>query len=309
LGLCGFFPLDDLDQPLLDQNSGVQVTYTDDVFPGQTCLAYQGLGFGNGWANHNYAFTTELRYWFQYQGNESLEFTGDDDVWVFINGTLAVAMPGIHNRAVGDAVLDASSGTAQITYPNNSSLNASVDLGLTVGDVYEVVVFQAERWCCGSNYMLTLANFLAGTSTCTPRCGDGVATGGEECDCGDGAVPVPTDCPGPNDDTTYGGCTTQCIWGPFCGDAVMQSPPDGPEECDLGKENGTALGEDSCSISCKKARSCGDGIVDGDLGEECDLGERNGQVLDADQQPVNDPDGSSGQVYCTVYCTIPVILY
>ncbi len=309
LDLCGFFPLDDLTQPLVDQNSGVQVTYTDGAFPEQTCLAYEGLGFGNGWANHNYAFTTELRYWFQYQGNESLEFTGDDDVWVFINGTLAVAMPGTHNRAVGTAVLDASNGTALIAYPGHSALDTTVDLGLVPGNVYEVGVFQAERWCCGSNYMLTLANFLAGTSTCTPRCGDGVATGSEECDCGDGDGPVPDGCPGPNEDETYGGCTTQCTWGPFCGDSIMQSPPDGPEECDLGEQNGAANGQDSCSISCKKARSCGDGIVDGDLGEECDLGDRNGLRLDANQQPVADSSDSTGQILCKTDCTIPVILY
>jgi hypothetical protein len=27
-------------------------------------------------------------------------------------------------------------------------------------------VLQAERWCCGSNYMLTLANFIGGKSQC-----------------------------------------------------------------------------------------------------------------------------------------------
>lgn len=301
--LCGFFPLDDLTKPLLDQNTGLQVTYEDGAFPGVTCQAYEGLGFGNSWANHNYSFTTELRYWFQYEGNENLQFTGDDDVWVFINGTLTVEMPGTHNRAVGNAVLDATNGTASITYSNNTALDTSVDLGLTQGDVYEVVVFQAERWCCGSNYMLTLANFLAGKSTCIPRCGDGVATGGEECDCGDGTAPVSAGCPGPNDDSTYGGCTTECTWGAFCGDGVAQSPPYGPEQCDLGKENGTADGQDSCSITCRQARFCGDGNVDSDLGEECDLGANNGLELDNDLQAVSEP--GTGEILCTSDCFIP----
>jgi fibro-slime domain-containing protein len=286
--LCGFFPLDDLTKPMLDQNTGQPVTYHYDQ--GQpddrTCHAYQGLGFGNSWANHNFSFTTELRYWFQYEGNENLQFTGDDDVWVFINGTMAVEMPGTHNRAVANAVLDASNGTAQVTYPNNSSLNTTVDLKLTIGSVYEVVVFQAERWCCGSNYMLTLANFIAGRSVCGPTCGDGVATGTEECDNG-------TD----NNDTAYGGCTTQCTWGPFCGDGTVQ----GSEECDLGKKNGdTSLGKDGCSIACKKPRGCGDGHVDTDLGEECDMAGNNGVKLDTQLQP--DP---AGQVFCNTDCTIP----
>ena len=303
--LCGFFPLDDLTKPLLDQNTGQPVTYHYDQ--GQPddrlCHAYQGLGFGNSWANHNYSFTTELRYWFQYEGNENLQFTGDDDVWVFINGTMAVEMPGTHNRSVAVVALDASKGTAQVTYPNNSSLNTSVDLKLTIGSVYEVVVFQAERWCCGSNYMLTLANFLAGKSQCVPACGDGVAVADEECDCGDGSGTTPSGCPGPNNDTTYGGCTTQCKWGPFCGDATVQSPPNGPEECDLGKQN--CNGTSGCSIACQAPRACGDGKVDTDLGEECDLGGNNGLKLDSNLQPVADQNGPDGAVYCTSDCKIP----
>ena len=287
--LCGFFPLDDLSKPKVDQNTGAPITYTETRDNGQTvltCHAYEGLGFGNGWANHNFSFTTELRYWFQYQGNENLTFTGDDDVWVFVNGTLGVDLGGVHNRAIANVVLNASNGTGLVSYPNSQKPSATIDFKLTIDHLYEVVVFQAERWCCGSNYMLTLANFIAGRSVCGPTCGDGVATGTEECDNGSD-----------NNDTAYGGCTTQCTWGPFCGDGTVQ----GSEECDLGKQNGdTSLGKDGCSIACKKPRGCGDGHVDTDRDEQCDLAGNNGVKLNVQLQP--DP---AGQVFCETDCTIP----
>jgi fibro-slime domain-containing protein len=305
LDLCGFFPLDDLSKPKVDQNTGKPVTYTEtrkDPTTGKdvtfTCHAYDGLGFGSDWANHNFSFTTELRYWFQYQGTEKLKFTGDDDVWVFINGTMAIEMPGIHNRAVGTVILDSSNGTAQVGYGEPPSSYSTVDLKMTKGSVYEVVVFQAERWCCGSNYMLTLANFIGGKTQCVPTCGDGVAVADEECDCGDGSGALPAGCPGPNDEKTYGGCTKQCKWGPFCGDGTTQSPPSGPEECDKGKDNGNGTSE--CSIACKAPRTCGDAKVDTDLEEECDFGGNNGVTLNGELEP--DPNG---QVFCTNDCKIP----
>jgi hypothetical protein len=86
-------------------------------------------------------------------------------------------------------------------------------------------------------------------SACTPRCGDGIVAGGEECDCGDGSVPVSAGCAGPNADGVYGGCTSECRFGPYCGDGRQ----DGPEECDLGKDNGaTPTGVAGCSRGCLK---------------------------------------------------------
>ncbi len=127
-------------------------------------------------------------------------------------------------------------------------------------------------------------------------CGDGVVSSFEECDCGDGTVPVPDGCSGPNADDTYGGCTTRCLWGPFCGDGLVN----GPEECDLGALNGEVC-PGGCTLGCFKPHYCGDGIVDPSRGEECDLGPLNGLVLDQNLKPTSNPDG---MVYCTVDCAI-----
>ncbi len=153
-------------------------------------------------------------------------------------------------------------------------------LVLQDGNVYEISIFGADRHPRDSNYLLTLNGYTTQKSECQPRCGDGVVSGGEECDCGDGTVPVPDGCTGPNNDSTYGGCTTQCKFGPFCGDGIAQtadSNPPGPEECDQGKDNGATYGQNGCTLGCTIPHYCGDKIVDSSLGEECDLGDLNGQ--------------------------------
>jgi fibro-slime domain-containing protein len=199
-------------------------------------------------SKHNFSFTSELRYWFEFKGGETLQFIGDDDVWMFLNGKLAVDLGGLHEATPGEITLDDATATK---------------FKMTKGKIYEIVIFQAERQTFDSSYKLTVGKFNRTHTDCQDRCGDGVVNGIEVCDNG-------VD----NNDSAYGGCTTQCTLGPFCGDGTVDSA--GGEECDDGT-NQTGYGQKGCAPGCRAVPYCGDGKVDSVFGEACDNGALNGQ--------------------------------
>lgn len=102
-----------------------------------------GMGFGNNvtpnWANEVYpdkngAFTTEIHTKFIYEKGQTFNFSGDDDVWVFINGKLAMDLGGLHG-------------------PVNGAINLDT-LGLVEGMEYPLDAFHAERCDSGSNFRI-----------------------------------------------------------------------------------------------------------------------------------------------------------
>lgn len=112
---------------------------TNGKFESAAFFPLDGHGFGlTPGQSHNYHFTTEAHVTFDYipRGNQVFTFTGDDDLWIFVNGNLALDLGGVHEPMAGVINFDAQ----------------ATALGLTEAKAYSMDIFHAERQTLESNF-------------------------------------------------------------------------------------------------------------------------------------------------------------
>jgi fibro-slime domain-containing protein len=99
--------------------------------------------------SHNYSFCMELHTTFLHQSGLKFEFTGDDDVWVFINNNMLMDLGGIHPSVSASLQLD------DLTW-------------LDYGQTYPFDLFQCERHTMRSTSRI-VTNIKMGRPTGPPR--------------------------------------------------------------------------------------------------------------------------------------------
>jgi fibro-slime domain-containing protein len=124
---------------------------------------------------HNFSFTSEVKAWFRYESDQPrwIEVGGDDDIWLFINGRLAVDLGAWHTPLEGTVTISGGvvTSSAVLDYTGATVTGSSTveTFGLVDGNVYAVAVFHAERQKEASSFKLALQGTDLKRSVCVPE--------------------------------------------------------------------------------------------------------------------------------------------
>jgi fibro-slime domain-containing protein len=164
----------DVQIPLFDTGRGTVGFRSQNFFP------IDGKGWNDmlkarGGALHNFGFTTHVLRHFTFRKGQTFTFTGDDDVWVYVEGKQIIDLGGLHPSRSRTANLD------DIMPP------------LVEGNTYRLDLFHAERKTDQSAFEIETSicdRFGEAPVTGTPTDGGVPADGGGAPDAGTAGSPA-----------------------------------------------------------------------------------------------------------------------
>jgi len=147
----------------LAENTPGVFTYSNTSF-----FPLDNLLYGNQGRSHNYHFTLQLAGQIAFSDptagvDRTFSFSGDDDLWVFVDGKLALDLGGVHGPTSGSFTEETLKG-----------------LGLVAGTAYNLDIFFAERHTTQSDFSITTTlDLIPSTrSVALPEPGSLLLTGG-----------------------------------------------------------------------------------------------------------------------------------